>query len=158
MKINGSAVIRGNLSNGALWDENITTKELASNQSVSAGDGETQITGFLGVDFPTTPNGSRRYRVTFQSSYQKTSNAGAVTFRIRQGNNGLSSTLIWDADGSHASIAGRNGSVQAFGLVIQPAAGDKLHFSVETSTNSVSVSAPGTKATITELPKATGEL
>ena len=115
----------------------------SSDQSVTATT-ETDVTGMTALNFPTSPDGSRLYRVTYNLSLVKSTAAGLITSRLYVGANGNSS------DGSGARIEGGTAREQAGAstdarhisvgdLIIQPAAGAKIGVSIQTSTNGVTV-------------------
>jgi hypothetical protein len=118
-----------------------TTK--GSDQSVTA-TSETDITGLTGLSFPSTPDGTKLYRITYNLSLAKSTAAGLVTARLYVGTNGN----VADGTGSRVDGGTARQNVAAAtdalalgvaSVVVQPTAGQKLGLSIQTSTNGVTV-------------------
>jgi len=115
----------------------------ASDQSVTATT-ETDITGLTGLSFPTTPDGLKLYRITYNLSAVKSTAAGLVTARLYVGTNGNVSDAAGarvDGGTARANVAAATDAL-ALGvadLVVQPAAGQKFGLTIQTSANGVTV-------------------
>lgn len=151
MRVNGDLTIRGNLSSKF---EHVTVSNIGSDQAETATGTDHEIAT---ADFPTPPNGARKYMVNLNvGRYSKDTGDGPVTFKINL-HDGTTPTTIQQADGSHENTATNEGECNMVGVVVQPDAGDHVQATFSFTVDGATVYSDGFQLSVIEVPGTEGD-
>lgn len=128
MRVNGNLAVEGSISvEGSVSSARRKYVKKADDETMSSAATQ-DIATLTALDFPATPDGSKRFKVSFHVQYNPTTTAGARKVQLHVGSNGNKSDTAVHTQSRPTSTL-RVDTLSVHNYIVTPAANEKIGLS-----------------------------